>query len=90
MLIIDGYDDVNGLGANGYGQIIASDYRLNNNKLNSSDGRHKNQSVTLAVATTVDAGDQFIINKSEGASYKTSVIIPANLGPQTGPFAFTE
>ena len=40
----------------------------------------------LAVASTVTAGDQFVINKAEGGSYKTSVIIPANLGPQLSDY----
>ena len=40
----------------------------------------------LAVSSTVAAGDQFVINKAEGGSYKTSVIIPANLGPQLSDY----
>ena len=40
----------------------------------------------LDVATTVGSPDQIVINKSEGASFKTSVIVPGNFGPAIGPY----
>ena len=41
---------------------------------------------TLVSDATVASADQFIINKSQGGTFKTSVILPGNLGPQLADF----
>jgi hypothetical protein len=41
---------------------------------------------TLSETATVAVGDEFIINKLEGVTYKTEIIKPGFLGPQLGAF----